>query len=56
MLNLNTCTQLTNKHFKLSQSGALKLSPKLYYASTKCQKSRSQWPCILGVVLRPLAC
>jgi len=47
MLNVNTCTQLMNKHFKLSQSGTLKLSLKLYCVSTKCQKSQSQWARIL---------
>jgi hypothetical protein len=34
-----------NKHFKLSHGGTLKLSPKLYFVSTKCQKGQSHWLC-----------
>ena len=37
-------TQLTNKYFELYHSGAVQLSPELYFESTKCQKGRSQWP------------
>ena len=44
MVNLYFYTQLTNKHFKLSQSGAVQLSPKLYFVSTKYQKGCLQWP------------
>jgi len=36
-----------NKHFEQSHSGAVKLSPKLYFVSTKCQKFWSQWLRIL---------
>ena len=36
------CT--ADKHFKLSRSGAPKLSPEMYFVSTKCQKGWSQWP------------
>jgi hypothetical protein len=43
-LNSNFCTQLIYYHFKLSHSGNVKLSPKLYFVSTKCQKGQSQWP------------
>jgi hypothetical protein len=32
-----------NEHFELSHNGTLKLSPKLCFMSTKCQKGRSQW-------------
>ena len=38
MSNLNFRTQLMNKYFKLSHSGTVKLSPKLYFVSTECQK------------------
>ena len=37
-------TQLANRLFKQSHSGALKLSLKLYFVSTKCQKGISLWP------------
>ena len=43
--NLDFCTQMTKKHFELSLSGAIKLSPKLYFVSTKCKKSQYQWLC-----------
>jgi hypothetical protein len=43
MLNSDFRTQLTNKHFELSHSGAVKLSTELYSVSTKCQKGWSQW-------------
>jgi hypothetical protein len=43
MLNLDFYTQLMNKHFKLSHSGAVQLSPKLYFVSTQYQKGWSQW-------------
>jgi len=32
-----------DKHFKLSHSGAVQLSPKLYLVSTQYQKGQSQW-------------
>ena len=37
-------TQLPNKHFELSHSGTVKLSPELYFVSTACQKDGSQLP------------
>ena len=43
MVNLDFYIQLTNKHFKLLHSGAVQLSPKLYFVSTQYQKFRSQW-------------
>jgi hypothetical protein len=36
-------TQLMNEHLKHSHNGAVKLSFKLYFVSTKCQKGQSQW-------------
>jgi len=44
MQNSDFCTQLMNKHFKLSQTGVVKLSSKLYFVSTECHKDRAQWP------------
>jgi len=43
--NLGFSTQLTNKNSELLLSGAIKMSPKLCFESTKCQKGQSQWPC-----------
>ena len=37
-------TQLMDKYFELYHSGAVQLSPELYFQSTKCQKGRSRWP------------
>jgi len=34
-------TQLLDRHFELSHSGAVKLSLELYCVSTKCKKGRS---------------
>jgi len=51
MLNLNTCTQLTNKHFKLSQSGTLKLSPKLYLCLLNARKANPSGRAFYGVGL-----
>jgi len=42
--NLDFRTQLTNKHFDLSHSCAVRLSPELYFVTTKFQKGLSQWP------------
>jgi hypothetical protein len=36
--------QLMNKHFDLSHSFVLKLTPELYSVTTKFQKGRSLWP------------
>jgi len=44
LCNPHFCTQLTNKHSKLSHSGAVKLSPEMYFVSTKGKKGQSQWP------------
>ena len=44
MPNSDFHTQLVNKHFEQSHSGALKLSLKLYFVSTKCQKGLFRWP------------
>jgi len=44
MLTSDLCTQLMNEHSVLSHSGALKLSPELYFVSTKCQKGHFRWP------------
>jgi hypothetical protein len=38
--NSDFCTQLTNKQFELSHSGAVKLSPKLYFVSTEFRKGQ----------------
>jgi hypothetical protein len=35
------------KHFKLSQCGAIQLSPELCFVPTKCQKG--WWQCLLGL-------
>jgi len=37
------CIQLMNQHIKLSHSGTVKLSPKLYLMSTGHQNGWSQW-------------
>jgi len=39
MPNLDLCTQLTNKPFKLLHSGTVKLSPELYFVSTIARKA-----------------
>jgi hypothetical protein len=36
MLHLDFRTQLMNKHFELLHSGTVKLSPEMYFVSTKC--------------------
>ena len=36
--------QLTNRHFDLSRSCAVKRSPELCFVTTKFQKGRSEWP------------
>ena len=38
MLNSVFHTQLMDRHLDLSHSGAVKLSLKLYFVSTKCKK------------------
>jgi len=38
MLNLVFHTQMIDRHFELSHSGAVKLSLELYFLSTKCKK------------------
>jgi len=47
MANSDFHTQLANKHFELSHSCVLKVSPKLYCVSTKCQKGQSWRLCSL---------
>ena len=42
--NSDILTQPTNKYFDLSHSCAVKLTPELYFVTTKFQKGRSQWP------------
>jgi len=44
MLTSDLRTQLMNEHSMLPHSGALKLSPELYFVSTKCQKGQFRWP------------
>jgi len=43
-------TQLMDRHFELSHSGAVKLSLDLYFVSTKCMKGRSLAASLVSVV------
>jgi len=50
------CTQLTNKHFKLSHIGAVKLTPKCILCLLNDRKTSPSGRAVKGVGLRPLTC